>query len=297
MIHEQTAAKGKKTTSKKKESLIRNATLSTMLRPINGKKYKIENSSIFDSIAEIMAVAYKNIKDFTDYCDDKCLISHKNCFLKIVKDYCKSGTLATFYKERSHFLFEYGYIENYVISIRDNLGDFFVKCMQYYHNSYEISIYCVDCNHISYDYYSSIKLLFAKSEHICDLENKIKNYFTSLRANCHTCKDLGISSPQLGSYLCINLESNNYSCKLCDVPVSVELKNEDGIINKYVLVGIVSEQEGDEVQRVAYCRLITGYWDKRKNIAERICTVKKLPEVKLLLIIYVRINCCPEINR
>ncbi|KAL7295134.1 hypothetical protein TKK_0011601 [Trichogramma kaykai] len=219
----------------RKESLIQNES-GKGLRTICKNKNNIEDTSIIDTICEVIKFAIMNFRDFNNSEDLLCSCTNL-CILKMIINFSKSGNLSKFHKARGEFLLNYASVKKDTISIEDTVGVFFSQVMKI-HYSFVISTYCVDCNDIFDNYETRLQLQWDLNFNIINLQ-EIINDFISKEVFCNKCNNSTCQSINFKSYLCIDLEKDNVSAQLNLVPNILKLNEGTKDVKTFALAGII----------------------------------------------------------
>lgn len=130
VIHSQ--AMEKKTCPKPKN--IRNGNRQS--KKIHKNLHKLKDTPVLDTLKEIIALNWRNIKSFQAYCDKvECTIQDSNCIFKAAVMYCKSGTSQAIHNIRWNILSENCDIEesdvcNVIESNKEYIGSFSDKILK-----------------------------------------------------------------------------------------------------------------------------------------------------------------------
>ena len=174
---------------------------------IKSMKYIHEDTSAFDSIAEILLFAYRHISDFRCYSDDeKCLCKNKNlCFIKLIIDFSKSKKSDHFYKCRAHLYYELGYVKKDRLICDDRIGQLFLKLLNN-HFSLKKSFECGFCHKRFEQNYTILKLFSNHPVTMKSLEKEFQCHYFSDKRSCEECGFSVEIVTEIGSYLAIDLE-------------------------------------------------------------------------------------------
>ena len=260
----------------------------------NGKKlapysfhdntYAIENTSLIDSILEILAFSHKNINDFKNYCKNISCVE-RYCLLKIIIDWSEKGDYKRLYSQRAEILFNNADVTNTRISIKDKLGTFLCKVFEN-HYSIRKTAFCNNCNRKDV---KDVKILCLDDEKsIYDLQNEIKKYLILQKnSDCLSCKSSLDFVYETGPFIFIDLEESIQSKMYLNVlPDFIEFQN-----SKYILAGIIGFKDGNEPLYITYTRSVGGVWKEINGNADiKSKTLTKIPRVNIAMCLYINIK-------
>lgn len=120
---------GQNTKKISREKILKN-TKSLGIYKFNNNTFIFENSSIFDSMFEVFASAYRNLTSFQNYCNEELYDpktpAKKYFFLNNVISWCKNGNFKSIYAYRARMILKHGQRNKTIIFLREKLADLFV---------------------------------------------------------------------------------------------------------------------------------------------------------------------------
>ena len=250
----------------------------------NKKIYKLENTSVFDSIVELFSHAFRNINDFQSFFLKNKSIDNLN-FVNIIVDWCKTGSYTKIYNKRGLILYKHAHIENLRIRNEDNIEAFLSKIAPSHH-SYEKKLVCDHCNSNIVESSNVFQFNQMSLDIIKHLEEEMIKYFPS-NSHCTKCNTLQMCLYDFGSYLIIDLEMFNLKLPLNIFPSTINIQK-----NKFILAGLIgySNIEDKDKTYIAYTKPITGFWRELNSDSRKIMKVlHKIPFVYVGILMYVKI--------
>lgn len=264
--------------------------------------YKIRESSIFDSLAEIFCFMCKNLKGFDNFCESTRCADLQSCFLNAIHAFCKNGKAPMMYKCRGQILYAFGQVTetSRVIDIIDAPGRFLSKMLvgdnaninfkknahdrENKHFSVKQLKKCMQC---SFENKTLVITLELTSENISisDLNEHIHEFF--LNTTCNVCLEKTLHTEYiLGTFLAINVERYNIAVFFNHLPKSLKI-----LSTEYILSGIISVKNAKNSENkhyTAFCRSSDDHWFERDNTNKpKQGYIKSPPRITLAMVFYI----------
>ena len=195
----------------------------------------------------------------------------------------KAKNLDSFYKSRALFLYKYAKVKNDRIECSDYLGELFSKLLQS-HYSVRENIHCKQCTGSNSYNRTSLKIFLNKGVVINNMEKEIDDSLPN-KKYCKECCNTVSVSYEFGSYMALDLEHAEYSIFLNTIPKELIVRNV-----KYILTGLISYECKEKRSYIAYCKKIKDSWTKLQSTKRKAEDVRKIPNVDVAIIFYVKIN-------
>ena len=245
--------------------------------------FTIDNTSLFDSIAELIGFAYRNIKDFQKFCKSvDC--KNKYCFLKVIIHWCNKPDHKILYSKRAEILFRNADVEGTRICIKDKLGTFFNKIFEN-HSALEKTCICEKCNTKQCE---EIKILQISHENVSGkLQNEIDKYLLSNKnSKCQNCSSSLNVTYNCPPYFFIDLEDSKLNIYLNVLPKYLILNGK-----KYMLSGVVGYKDGADRTYTAYTRTVSGNWKEINPLLRtKIKLLLTIPSINIGMVLYIKIS-------
>lgn len=263
-------------------------------KTVDGSKYSIHESSVFDSLAEIFSFMCRNFKSFEMFCKNiEC--TSQQCFFLAIFDFCKNGKVQTIYKHRAIILKHCGTVTDSHIDINEPPGKFLSTMLNENIENHFIlyrNISCSNCN-LQYKEYIANLEIKDQSFHVTKLNEYLES-FIKVKA-CQICSHENISllDCQVGEFLSINLEHYEFETFLNVVPECLDVSDKI----KFLLTGAITskKQKDGKKHYTAFCRSSDGQWYKRDNTEKvKQGCIKSYPRVTLSVIFYILYNDAPK---
>lgn len=256
-------------------------------RQINSTKFKIRESSVFDSLAELFHFMCKNIKGFDSYCESSKCADLKTCFFSAIWALYKSGQVQTMYKHRADILYACGEVGEVFIDINETPGNFLSTLLREgsrnLHFAFRQTKLCTVCG---YQNEISVVTLEVNCQQLSDLETILKSFFLNIA--CEKCLNNSLLVDyDLKRFLAIDVESNNIDSFLNTIPNCLNFIGE----KKYLLSGVLSVKSFKNTESkhyTAFCRLPDDRWFKRDNSDKPTTNaLKSYPRITVAMIFYI----------
>lgn len=177
---------------------------------IKSEKYRLRQTSVFNTLAEIFIFMCRNYTSFQDFCEIwRC--NSPSCFYSAISDFCKTNKAHTIYKHRRLIWKRCGDINGDFIDNTRTPGDYFSFMSredEIHHVVFVKNKTCTICHDETSYPVCSLRLVIPQLS-FKDLSRCIEQFFNESQCTSPDCQNDKVNlSFILGKFLVINLECN-----------------------------------------------------------------------------------------
>lgn len=245
--------------SKPKMGIIKNG---NRMKPksLKNVKYVFENSSVMDSISELLIHSMTEYKFLYDRV--KTYIDNKNAtlFISTIFHLMTNHNILKYYADRLNILLEIGQLRG---KLESNI--FCPQDIKYYFDIFMDSIdgftenmTCQNCNK-----YTVHHMAYAGISEDTVITKTIEKFFNETSKLCMECQQAIYNIFNFKGYIAIHLEREKIHFKIKDLQTQLEISEQ-----LYFLAGLISFEKSEErTHYIAYVRSARGIWKKRDSMS------------------------------
>ena len=274
-------------------------------KAFNKQNIVLTNTCAFDSITEILTFCccYQLFRDFIEAEINHIKEKQHQCYASAVLNHFIKGNVNAIYTPRLYILMQFLKLKNNYLDCNNNVAFIFRNLMNKYSCTKEI-IKCDVClkkEIIDKAVIPLPNLNIVLMKNYATLEEGLNKYLKTRCIHCQNCDKFNGSQIfyELGPYLYIDVEDaykestyakdhgidgKEFKSGLGCIPPKLQIKNVT-----YILGGAIEYIPGVIGHYVAYCRSISGSWEKRNDLNKKKESIKKtLPDLRFAAIFYVK---------